>query len=290
MTISVTCDHCGGEFRAQEAHVGRRAKCPECGESVLIQDSEAQEDDDFDFDEVSSTSPPQKLTKTSVGDDALWVGLNQGLFGLTRKSGLACLLLGLVLAVGSRGCDGIAASSQGRDLGNYKLAQSELRDKYDDKRKEVEEEISELEEDIRNLRDEQRDADDAAERTKISERISSKNEKMSELREKVSEFRSEETKERTKLERGDWRALKIAARDASAKNMSGRYWRQWAFVLGSLLLVVGLIVLGFIGEENERKVCLVMIGIITFSIYVGGVAWVDSLITNMMSMAQGMRM
>ncbi len=77
--------------------------------------------------------------------------------------------------------------------------------------------------------------------------------------------RDEESKERiTKLSK--------AASKSASNNVMQAYWREWLFVLGSIGLVIGLMGVGFMSEGAERIVCLVMLSVIMFSIYMGGMA------------------
>ncbi len=71
------------------------------------------------------------------------------------------------------------------------------------------------------------------------------------------------------------------ARDASYDNRMWAYWYEWIFVVASMLLVLGLVSVGFTGEKSERIVALVILVILTFSIYVGGVAWIGPSISNL---------
>jgi hypothetical protein len=66
------------------------------------------------------------------------------------------------------------------------------------------------------------------------------------------------------------------------------YWTEWVFVLGSILLMIGLILVGFTGVGAERIICLAMIAIITFSIYIGGIAWLASVVNTMGGVIQSL--
>ena len=86
---------------------------------------------------------------------------------------------------------------------------------------------------------------------------------------KVTSLQAAKTEEQAKLTKGEWRDLKRDARDASTHQKVLAYWLEWLFWLGSIVLVVGLLLLAFYGTGAERMVCLIMIAIITFSLYVG---------------------
>ena len=71
--------------------------------------------------------------------------------------------------------------------------------------------------------------------------------------------------------------MATAARNAEGNNTLWAFWRETAFVLGTVLLAVGLVAVGFSRTGPERWVCLVMLAIIVFSLYVGGIAWLGSM-------------
>ena len=80
--------------------------------------------------------------------------------------------------------------------------------------------------------------------------------------------------------------LQEDARDAGINNVMWGYWTEWIFVLGSILLMIGLILVGFTGAGPERIICLAMIAIITFSIYIGGIAWIPSALNSVVGGVQ----
>jgi hypothetical protein len=80
--------------------------------------------------------------------------------------------------------------------------------------------------------------------------------------------------------------LREDARNAGINNVMWGYWTEWIFVLGSILLMIGLILVGFTGAGAERIICLVMIAIITFSIYIGGIAWIPSVLNSVVGGVQ----
>ncbi|MCK4623687.1 MAG: hypothetical protein KAV00_00110 [Phycisphaerae bacterium] len=94
------------------------------------------------------------------------------------------------------------------------------------------------------------------------------------------ELRDDKGKERKRLQRDEWLDLESDARNARAANDINGYWREWVFVIGSILLTLGAFAVAFRGTGAERLACLVLIGIITFSIYIGGVAWIGSIINT----------
>lgn len=60
MTIEFSCSHCNKVLKTSDDKAGRRAKCPQCGEPILVPAPEpsAQTDDGFDeFDRLDSETP-----------------------------------------------------------------------------------------------------------------------------------------------------------------------------------------------------------------------------------------
>ena len=51
------------------------------------------------------------------------------------------------------------------------------------------------------------------------------------------------------------------------------FWRELTFAVGTAILAIGLLAVGFSGQGPERWVCLAMLGAIIFSVYVGGAAF-----------------
>ncbi len=81
----------------------------------------------------------------------------------------------------------------------------------------------------------------------------------------------------------DDKSLKQQAEDAENARFNhtmASYWYVWLFVLGTILLMVGLLLLAFFAQGSERWVAYIMVAIVTFSIYVGGAAWIESVVSS----------
>ena len=99
-------------------------------------------------------------------------------------------------------------------------------------------------------------------------------------REKREKFEKDKREDRQEMEKGEWLDLESQARTADEGNTMEGYWREWLFLIGSLGLVMGALSLAFGGTGAERIACLIIVGLVIFSIYVGGVAWTGSIINN----------
>lgn len=284
MSISVLCENCGHRFRARDEHAGKKAQCPKCGDQIVIPDGEAEDSEEF---EIVTTEPPAEarppvlppsLTTPSgrgAGQGGWFGGVGTGMLGLGRQSGLLCLVVGLVFVVTARGCESLATRSALAATVRLQKKQSEFSDEWNDKRGELERKLSELEEKRIEANDPQ-----------MGEAI---REEIAETQKKLRDSRRDEAKARAEKERGDWDDLEQRSRDARTDLVLGQFWRELLFVFGSLVLVVGLVTVGFTGTGHERRICLIMIAIITFSVYVGGMAWLDSAINAASSSARILR-
>ncbi len=143
MPITVACD-CGHQFRVRDEYAGKKAQCPACGDPVAIPLADFPESS-ADFSRVQGG--PSSATFPGAGrSSARWfAGLDSGLFGLGRLSGLACLLVGLIFVLTARGCDALSLRSAASTTARFKLAQNEFNDEWEDKRNELEDKIKRLE-------------------------------------------------------------------------------------------------------------------------------------------------
>jgi hypothetical protein len=73
--------------------------------------------------------------------------------------------------------------------------------------------------------------------------------------------------------------------EASADNMAWGYWRECLFPIGAIILVGGLVAVSMVGVGTERIISMIMLSIITFSLFIGGCAWLSSIVNNVMSAA-----
>ena len=66
-----------------------------------------------------------------------------------------------------------------------------------------------------------------------------------------------------------WDDLERSARETQAENEVMKPWREAVFVLGTILLALGLLVVGYTTEGPVRWFCLVLLAIILLGLYLG---------------------
>jgi hypothetical protein len=271
MTITVTCE-CGAQFRAKDEHAGRRAHCPQCGRELTIPADPPDDDpaDDQSFPVIQETPPLPAPPSSSKRRLPSSVGFN-------RITGIACLLSGLLLVLFARGCDALGNRATAAAAVKYQVAQSEFRYEWNDKKSDLEDELQDLRGRLGMGAPGRSDENLTPERrTQLMEDLQKKNEELADIN-------AQELKARRKLERGDWRELQRNSEKKRASNVTAHYWREWMFLFGTAILTFGLVAIGFTGDGAERIVCLVLVGVMVFSVYIGGIAWIDSLVTSFSS-------
>jgi hypothetical protein len=99
--------------------------------------------------------------------------------------------------------------------------------------------------------------------------------------EDLNELRDEQREEQAEKEADEWADLEAAAVNARYSNQMWGPLREAVFIVGTILLSVGLLAVGFMGTGADRWICLIMLAIITFSLYVGGAAWISSIMNTL---------
>jgi hypothetical protein len=166
-----------------------------------------------------------------------------------RFVGQPLLLIGLMLVVLAKGCDCVGNRYLERLNGKLVLEKSNFDAEW-------EPQITGVTNKIEKLRTE---GDPGGE-------LEVATDKLMQLREK----RAEKLKE---LEQNEWRKLETAIANADSESKVWRYYRELVFLGGTILLTLGLLAVGFTGEGAQKWICLIMLAIITFSIFVYGNAW-----------------
>ncbi len=231
----------GHRVRVTEEHFGQQVKCPTCSQMFVVP-------------EVPIIEPDSPNVSTGGAVNRLrdrWKTHSPKMTGLSLSAGRPMLAVGLLLVLISRGCGTVGQRGVDRSEAKLSIAQGEFDDETEAKAIEVQRQIDEL-------------GSSAAE-----------GERRSSLQEKDREMKENRRDQRRELENGRWRDMRIAARDAQAEHNMAGYWREAFFVFASLILAAGLLVCSWNADGAERWVCMIMLAIITFSIYIGGVAWIS---------------
>lgn len=250
MAHEVVCPK-GHRVQITEAHFGRQVRCPTCNEPFVAPDLGAQEGA-AESGEPSASGLPQVDTSGSArrfGSSSR----GPGLMGFSLAAGRPLVAIGLLLVLVSRGCDSVGRRGIGRADAKARMARTKFSDKW-------EEEARRLDQRIEDLYDKE-------------DRTTADDERLAELREQRSKLGEKRRKEEEEFE-PTWRKLQNKARDAAANNQMRGWWYEILFVIGTIILTFGLLAVSWNAQGAERWVCLIMLAILTFSIYIGGIAWI----------------
>jgi hypothetical protein len=196
---------------------------------------------------AASAPPAQAPAQPRVGPAAM---RRVDFGGAVRIWGQIALMVGLVLVLSARGCDGLALRNIARLQANLELEKNRLADQ------------------------------EAKDKATFQAQLANPKEPAAiheTARKRLDELTTQFANERNALASGD---MFVAARDADAENRTWAYWREMAFVAGSILLSLGLIALIMDGINVERYLAFGMLAIILFSLYIGGTAWIGSIFSS----------
>ena len=287
MSHEATCPK-GHRVQITEIHFGKQVRCPTCDEPFMAPD----------LGEKATPGPPLPGNPANGGGNAVAAGSAMGSDRLIRFSLLAgrpMLAVGLVLVMFSRGCDTIGNRAVKRAQAKQDLAKTKFENKQETARLKIQEKLNKIDDKAQQFRRKESrlneeiaaetDADRRAglrtELTNLQDARKAEAEADKEERERLtkelSELTDEQQTEQRDFDNGEYRDYRIAAEEATANNSINGYWRQIFFVFSSLVLAVGLLTVSWTSRGAERWICLVMLAILTFSIYIAGTAWVPGL-------------
>jgi hypothetical protein len=163
--------------------------------------------------------------------------------------GQPLLLAGLFLIILTRGCDQLSQRHVDRTKAQANLMESEFQEQWDRQKAAIEQERGELS---------GRMEPSPAERSRLEL-----------VQEQLKSLNEQKQAELIRLRAGPWRESNTAARDAEAAHSLGSFWREGIFWLGTCLLSLALLIVGFSGVGPERWMALVILTVIVFSLFVG---------------------
>lgn len=162
------------------------------------------------------------------------------------------LLLGLVIALTSRGCDSVGDRYVASSLAKAEHAEIEWNDEWEERV----ERIAAEEETLRG-------------RTDLT---TSERDRLDELRSRRQRIEDERADDR-RAHAVHWNELRRDAREAAAQHRMAGVWYQAMFLLGTILFSIGLLVVGFTADGPSRWIALALLAIILFSVFVTGDPW-----------------
>ena len=240
MPYETTCPK-GHRLQVSDSHLGQKIQCPACNESFVVPDGSR----------MPVPSPGRSRWKVSA-DRA------SDLARMARWTGRPMVAVGLLLVMLTKGCDAINMHNVPRAAVVAQTAVEQFEDDLQFKKQAIQNEIKGI-----TGRDDGRTDD-----LKADDKI-----KVDDLRKELANFDTQAAKDRGGTESGEWHDLKVAARNAKRTFTINSYWHELFFVFAAIVLLFGLLIVSWGTEGPERWVSLIMLAIITYSLFVSGLAW-----------------
>ncbi|MEQ8785019.1 MAG: GYF domain-containing protein [Pirellulaceae bacterium] len=198
----------------------------------------------------AAQSSPQRRTPAAP---SRWT---QEVLKYVRHAGVALTVVGLLLVLAAKGCDTVFDSYTARITSLAQVEEQRFQQEWNRERMELEAQIEKLKSDSRQAQ------------------------RLQQAQTDLANLNESKRQEQARLLVDRWADLRAAAATAKDDNRTWAFWRSLLFVFGALVLVPGLLAVGFAGQGAERWICLVMLAIVTFSLFVYGAAWSSPLLSS----------
>lgn len=203
------------------------------------------------------TQPRQRPVRTPrAGGDSPFAIITTPL-SLLKPIMQPMILIGLVMVIGGKGCDALSLRYVSRLQSLETMQQAKFNTEWDRKQNNIQAELEVL--------------------LDKSNRSDRDNDRIDKLQEDLSDLVDERSEARSKLMRGEWFETQAAAQTAASNHRATGIFREALFIFGTLVLTVALLIAGFTEEGPARWVCLIILAIIVFSIYIIGAPWISSI-------------
>jgi hypothetical protein len=257
----------GHRLQVGDRQIGQTITCPSCQAEF-----EAKEDE-LNFT-AGDPAKAKRKDNSKTQDKFAYIA-----WLINSCVGKPLLFVGLVLAVVGRGCDATGLRSVSRTNAQYFQQQTTFKLEWEGKRSTaklaVDKKNREITEHFENMDKKKGAGED------FQKKLKELQDDQNKLQKDLNKIQSEEAAKRSEKEASEWKPYREAAMSAANHHRMWVYWYELLFICGTIVLVLGVLTVAFsTSQPAERWVAYIMIAIITFSIYVVGVAWLESIITS----------
>jgi hypothetical protein len=254
----------GHRLQVGDRQIGQTIKCPSCQESFVA----SAEEESFAFSE------PDKGARPSKGDGKPESKLAYISWLINSCVGKPLLFFGMVLAILGRGCDATGLRSASWTDAKYRQVRVAFDLEWEGKLLAAQQKVDKKNREINELFDPEKGAGDPKRAQELQKERAA-------LDKELNKLRLDRTSAQSEKETSDWKPAREAAMSAANHHRMWGYWHELLFIFGTVVLMLGLLTVAFATDQPaERRVAYIMIAIITFSIYVVGAAWIESIITS----------
>lgn len=187
--------------------------------------------------------------------------------GVWRVIGYVLFGIGAATLMGVRGCGALQKRAGTASFAKYRLAQAEFQQKWDEEKADLQRKL--------------RDYDDPIDQKPAANNDwQERNRRRAEINKDLEKVRKDEREAREDKERGDWKDLKRNSQADALAALRWGYLRQWILIPGVAVLAIGLVLLAIFGNRQETWLSLMILGVLVYSLFVGGELWADSQFDN----------
>jgi hypothetical protein len=157
------------------------------------------------------------------------------------------LIVGLFVVLLARGCDSLDRRYADRLLAKVDASERRFEEDRTRERRPLEVEQSQL--------------------ASLQNRSAPQQQRLTQVNQLLAKMIVDEAAQRQQREREVWTGFRQTAREAEDEHRIWGFWREAAFLIGTLILTVGLLAVSFDSSGPERWICLSILGAIVFSVY-----------------------
>jgi hypothetical protein len=202
------------------------------------------------FRERPLVPPPPPSRGRGIFSFSSWRGLRANPLAVAAPAGPWLLIIGFLLVIVAKGCDSVGSRQVARAQARASQAAADFNYDYESRKLRLETQREEINEKP-TLSDYDR-------------------QRLDTIDEDLAELEEDTESDRRRLTRTTWRDLQHSADTAAANQQLWSYWHAIGFVLGTVVLTIGLILVAITGDAPQRWLSLAMLAIIAFSLFIGG--------------------
>jgi hypothetical protein len=256
----------GHHIQVTDRHLGQTVKCPTCQTAFVAQ-----------ADGLSIESVPAERPSLSADGGAKAPSQMSFVAAMVNAFvGKPLLFLGLILVVLGRGCDSTGMRSVNRTNAQYQQAKVAFQLEWDSKMSAQQQKFDKKNRELSELNELRFKKGGGPGDDNFNKKSDDLAKELNDLNKELGKLRFERNSQLIEKETGEWKPAKEAAQSAQNNHRMWVYWYELLFIFGTVVLVLGVLTLAFTGQGAERWVAYIIIAILTFSVYVGGFAWMAS--------------
>ncbi len=200
-----------------------------------------------------AAQPVPQPVGTTAEDDPFAPGAVPRTESLLRDDGIrrlaySAVAVGLLWALGARGCDSLATRSAVRLEAKAALAEAQFEERWAANQAAWEQQ--------------QRQLQAKSNRSAVEEQ------QLQRMADQLAALNRQRQEEQLALRDGAWRRLANAARRAKLSQQDWSFWREICFFSGAVVMAIGAIAMTWLGRDEDRWLASLLLAALTLGIFV----------------------